>query len=612
MPLELLGQVRLMKKPEIPGNEAERLVALKSYALLDTRPDPVLDQITKLASAIFKTPISLVSLIDETRQFFKSRVGLKATETPREVSFCGHAINGDDVFVVVDAHEDARFSDNPLVTGDPLVRFYAGAPLINSDGFALGTLCIIDSELKPEFSDDDREVLRELAGMVIAHIESLSTIGYVDAVTGISGRTLLLDSIEQNISTERDKHVSIFVIDVLAPDAYEDLIVSLGYAYADTFLVAAAKIIMAALGSGNRLFHISGFRFAFLAYAGNEYEDSNILKEITTLLETPIICGDLPIRTEVAIGVAAYPKDGDNSLELLRAAVHAAHNARRCKAPWIEYQAATDQAYGRSFRLLNDLTRAMSMPDQLRILYQPKLDVESGTCSGAEALLRWSHPELGEVSPGEFIPLAEKTTLMRPLTDWVIEQVVKQQTSWKKEGMDIQIAVNISVVNLEDEKFTSHLSETLAKHFVDDYSHFELELTEGALIHNLETSSKQLEDLRRKGIRIAIDDFGTGYSSMSYLKHLKVDAIKLDQSFIRTMNTNPQDQAIVRSLIELVHALGTKVVAEGVENRETLEILRGMSCDIAQGYYISRPLDGDVFADWLRARDGESPDQSGP
>lgn len=589
-----------MKKPEIPGDEAERLVALKSYALLDTRPDPVLDQITRLASAMFKTPISLVSLIDEKRQFFKSRVGLEATETPRGVSFCGHAINGEDVFVVPDAHSDERFFDNPLVTGDPKVRFYAGAPLITSDGFPLGTLCIIDEQLKPEFSDDDREVLRELAGMVIAHIESLSTLGYVDTVTGISGRTLLLDSIEQHISIDVNRDLSVFVIDVLEPDAYEDLIASLGYAYADTFLVKAAKIIMAALGTGNRLFHISGFRFAFLVYDDAGSQSRTFLEKIGTLLRDPILCGHLPIRTAAAIGVAAYPKDGDNSLELLRAAVHAAHNARRCKAPWIEYEEATDQAYGRSYRLLNDLTEALGATDQLNILYQPKIDLKNGACSGAEALLRWSHPELGEVSPGEFIPLAEKTTLMRPLTDWVVERVLEQQALWIGEGIDIQIAVNVSVINLEDREFTSHLLETLAVNSIASSSCLELELTEGALIHNLDTSRKQLESLRHEGISIAIDDFGTGYSSMSYLKHLNVDVIKLDQSFMRTMDKNPQDQAIVRSLIELAHTLGIKVVAEGVENRESLRILRGMSCDFVQGYYISRPLDSVTFTDWLR------------
>lgn len=592
-----------MQKPAIPENETERLAALHRYALLDSRPDPVFDHITRLASAIFKTPIALVSLIDESRQFFKSRVGLDALETPRDVAFCAHAINDHEVMVVPDAHTDERFSDNPLVTGHPRVRFYAGAPLVTSDGYVLGTMCVIDHEKRQNLSDDEQEVLRELAGMVIAHIESLNTIGYADPVTGVASRTRLLSGIEQRIEDGQAEGLCLVVVDVLEPEAFNDLVATLGYAHADTFLVSAARIIKAIVEPEASLFHISGYRFAFLPLTTLFANVEAILGKLEAALASPIVCGALPIRTSTTMGVAVYPKDGANSLQLLRAAIHAARDARSNQLPWLRYVEATDQAYSRAYRLLSDLGDALQAGDQLKIVYQPKIEIGSGRCVGAEALLRWNHPKLGIVSPAEFIPLAEKTTLMRPLTDWVLSRVLERVVAWRAQGLDLRMAVNVSVVNLEDANFTKRLFRALSE-FSVSRDNLEVELTEGALIRNLDSSQKQVAEMRRHGVHVSIDDFGTGYSSISYLKWLKVDAIKLDQSFVRNLDQSKEDQAIVRSVIELAHAMGTTVVAEGVENEETLNILAGFSCDYAQGYLISRPLDEEAFEGWfVRCRD---------
>lgn len=590
-----------MIKSAIPANEPQRLAALQRYALLDAKPDPFFDHITRLTAAIFRTPIALISLVDESRQFFKSRVGLDATETSRDVAFCAHAINYEDVMVVPDAENDERFVDNPLVTGSLHVRFYAGAPLITSDGYPLGTLCVIDQEARQSFSESDKEVLRELAGMVIAHVETLNTVGYVDQVTGVASRTLLLETIERRISDRRQPAygLSVVVIDVLEPNAYNDLITSLGYAYADTFLVSAAQIIRGLLEPKAPLFHISGFRFAFLADKDTAPDVGALLDQLASLLREPITCGDLPIRTSTSIGIAAYPRNGTNSLELLRAAIHGAHDARQRRVPWLIYQESTDQAYGRSFRLLNDLTSALKAPDQLMILYQPKIDVGSGKCIGAEALLRWRHPELGDVSPAEFVPLAEKTTLMRPLTEWVLTTVLHQLARWGGVAAGLKVAVNVSIVNLEDRRFATRLLEKLSEHGIKSGS-IEIELTEGALLQKLESSKKQLEEVRSKGITVAIDDFGTGYSSLTYLKDMTVDAVKLDQSFVRSIDKSTKDRAIIKSVIELAHALGVKVVAEGVETKPILDILASLSCDMAQGYLISKPVDAATFGDWVR------------
>ncbi|MFP5304919.1 MAG: GAF domain-containing protein, partial [Gammaproteobacteria bacterium] len=250
-----------MSAPPVPADEPARLAALQGYALLDTPPDPFFDRIAGLAAALLRTPIALVTLVDESRQWFKATVGLNIRQTSREDAFCAHAISGCDTLVVPDATQDPRFVDNALVTGAPNIRFYAGAPLLTPDGLGLGTVCVIDVQPRAGLTAQEQDVLRELAGLVMAHLETRRALGRIDPVSGMGSRAPLLDDLERRLAdTATRTGVVVMVVDVLDPVAYDELTRALGYDYADTFLVAAGETIRKALPAQAPLYHLRSVR----------------------------------------------------------------------------------------------------------------------------------------------------------------------------------------------------------------------------------------------------------------------------------------------------------------------------------------------------------------
>ncbi len=585
----------------IPSNERDRLAALRRFELLDTPPEPAFDQITRMAAKLLNVPIALISLIDENRQWFKSRVGLATQESPRELAFCAHAIMSDDVFVVGDASVDPRFGANPLVTGDPQIRFYAGAPLRTPEGLALGTMCIIDREPRPSLSVEDKQTLRDLSAMVMAHIEARQAVGYLQPVTGLSNRFRFIEDIDAFAADpERGTlTIAIIVIDTATPEQYAELVRTLGHISADAFEVASAQRIIESLPSRIKLYHLSTARFGCVLPLTSETSVTAILDNLASTLRAPTLCLDIPITTSSGIGVAEYPKDGSKGVELLRAATSATHEGRKVQKPWCKYNIIQDQASQRSSRLLRDLPAAIATEGQLQIVYQPKIDLRLRRCIGAEALVRWAHPELGPISPGEFIPLAEQTALIRPLTDWIFAAALAQVAQWRVNGWRIRTSINSSMADLDDEGFARRIATILERQGVHP-SWIEIEVTESALMKDRAQVSRQLDELHRLGIEIAIDDFGTGQSALSYLKHIPASVVKIDQLFIRALGSDQKDQSIVRSMINLAHELGYQVVAEGIETKEACDWLCEHDCDIGQGYLISRPLDASAFEEWLR------------
>jgi EAL domain-containing protein (putative c-di-GMP-specific phosphodiesterase class I) len=255
----------------------------------------------------------------------------------------------------------------------------------------------------------------------------------------------------------------------------------------------------------------------------------------------------------------------------------------------------------RAARLVRDIGLALASEGQLYLVYQPKTDLRTGRCVGAEALLRWAHPVLGPIDPSEFVVLIEQTTLMHAVTDWVLGTALPQTARWWTAGLDLPVSINVSMVNLGDEHFVARLEELLDRHAVrPDW--IDIEVTESALMKNPVEVRHQLDAIRRLGIAIAIDDFGTGQSSLSYLKYIPATYVKIDQLFISRLASDSDDQIIVRSTINLVHELGRLVVAEGITDTASCEWLRQHRCDIGQGDAISPPLDAPSFEQWLRTR----------
>ncbi|MDB5842122.1 MAG: diguanylate cyclase [Herminiimonas sp.] len=588
--------------PVVETAEQQRLAVLRSMCILDTPPDLALDRIVALAGRLLNVPIVLISLVDQNRQWFKARVGLDARETPRDQAFCAHAIREAGVMIVLDAAKDPRFKDNPLVTGPPYVRFYAGAPLKAQGGFKIGTLCAIDTRPRTAFSESEQSMLQEMAEMVMIRLENLRSIGYVNPLTGLPNHNGFLETVEQLITTSDDRKAPALLaaIDVVSPIHYHEIVKAIGLRHAEQLLVTARNRLQTHLPQDTTVYQIGGARFAAVFREVSYSAPAKALDAVIDSFREPIDCGGIPVNTDARIGFIPVRAGGDAS-QLLRALITTLDDVRDKGAEWAFYDPATDIAQQRAFAILTALHDALAADKQLSLHYQPRVDLGSGLLAGVEALLRWNHPTLGAISPAEFIPLAEKTALIGAVTDWVIFNVLKQLVQWRSVGRHVRVSINVSAYDMEKGDFVEKLSAQLAS-FDFDPASIELEFTENALVKNPARVHEQLSRLRSLGTEVAIDDFGTGYCNISYLKSIPASVVKIDQSFIRTLATDASNRIIVRSMIGMAHELGHAVVAEGIEDGASYALLREWGCDEGQGYFIARPMEPAALIEWIGQR----------
>jgi EAL domain-containing protein (putative c-di-GMP-specific phosphodiesterase class I)/GGDEF domain-containing protein len=593
-------------RPPLPSNEPDRLASLRRLELLDTPPEPAFDRLTRLAATLLDVPIALISFIDEKRQWLKSRVGSTLTEIPRDQSFCAHAIAAEDMLVVGDATQDPRFSAGPLVVGDPHVRFYAGVPLRTRDGLALGALSVLDSTPRAGLSQKQAEALRDLAVQAMALIESRHLVGEVHPASGLPNRFRFVKDIGDAIA--KTPAIAIVVIDTATPNQYADLERTLGEGEAASFEAASATRITERLPARTGLYHLSSARFGCLLDAGSPSQAQNVLDGLAYHLRRPGGRREIPFATSIGIGAAYYPHDGADAAELVRSATSGAQASLTGKKPWCAYSPVFDLASRRRSHLLRDIGPALASDGQLRLVYQPKTDLRTSRCIGAEALMRWTHPTLGEIPPSEAIPLIEQTALVHALTDWELGTALPEVARLRAAGLDVPISVNVSVLGLEDEQFVARLTTLLDHHGIRP-EWIDIEVTESALMKDPVRISRRLNDVRSMGVTIGIDDFGVGYSTLSYLKYIPATHVKIDQLFVTRLIGNKDDQAIVLSTVNLAHELGLLVIAEGIEDGEVYSWLREHGCDIGQGNAISPPLEMARFERWVRA---QTAPQGGP
>jgi diguanylate cyclase (GGDEF)-like protein/PAS domain S-box-containing protein len=852
-----------MKAP-LPPNEAARLAALREYQVLDTAAERCFDDVTLLASQVCEAPVALVSLVDRDRQWFKAKTGLSAQETPRDLAFCAHAVAQGGLFVVPDALSDERFASNPLVTGEPRIRFYAGAPLLTGEEHALGTLCVID-RVPRELTAGQREALEALGRQVMLLLElrrsaaalargseALSretavrkraeealrkseeyrdlfrlandsilifdpeTETVLDVndkaceVYGIPredfvGRTLkpmsrdarrgeeqirnllaagtyqafetvqfradgapvhfLINSsviefegrravlsinrditerkrVEEKLRESEERYrtltenapVGIYrttpdgrilvanpaLVRLLGFDSFEELasvnlerdgvgsyhrrarfrelverrgevigleaewtgrdgsvvtvrenarcvrgedgsvlyyegtvedvterrraeerayyltrydpltdlpnrglfeerltqavasagrrgralaVVSLsldrfkvvndtlGHAAGDALLRGVAERLAGAVRANNTVARLGGDEFCVLLPEMARAEDvAEVVRRVQGALEAPFDVAGQELFVTASAGVGLYPHDGGDAQTLLKNAGAALYRAKQLGGGACQFYAAemNDRAF-RRLSLESALRRALER-EEFVVHYQPKVAIETGRVVGSEALVRWKRPGAGLVPPAEFIPLAEETGLISQLGEWVLRKALAQTARWQAAGFpELALSVNLGRVG------------ALLAEAGFDPSRLELELTEGTVMEDTESAVGTLRELKAKGIKLSVDDFGSGYSSLSYLKHLPIDVLKIDRSFVRDMAADPRDAAIVMAVITLAHSLKLKVVAEGVETEEQLRFLRLLRCDEMQGYLFSRPLPAEVFERLLSA-----------
>ena len=432
-------------------------------------------------------------------------------------------------------------------------------------------------------------------------IDSLRHQAMHDALTELPNRVLLQDRLAQALAAAPDAApLALLLLDL---DRFKEINDTLGHHVGDQLLQRIGPRVLELLRSVDLMARLGGDEFAVLLPGAGEAAASALASKILAALDIPFTLEGQSLDVGVSIGIALAPAHGNDAATLLRRADVAMYIAKRGHLGAAVYDPAQDGNSPLRLGLMGELRSAIA-EDALLLHYQPKIDHITGRVNGVEALLRWSHPVHGLIAPDQFIPLAEQTGLIAPLTWWVLETALAQCRAWARDGLVLGVAVNLSARTLHDLALPALIAGMLEKHGVPA-GLLTLEVTESALMADPTRARNVLTQLAAQGICLAIDDFGTGYSSLAYLKRLPVHQLKIDRSFIQHLVEGGADAAIVASTIGLGHHLGLRVVAEGVETSEAWHLLAASGCDVSQGYHLSRPVTATELERWLRAGGAE-------
>ncbi len=419
-----------------------------------------------------------------------------------------------------------------------------------------------------------------------------------DGLTGLPNRALFADRLQQAILIGR-REKQPFALIAMDLDRFKEINDTLGHHAGDQVLQHVASCTRASLRESDTVARMGGDEFTILLATINDLDGALVAaKKILHALDKPLEIAEQEIEIGASLGIVMFPEHGEEPAVLMREADAAMYIAKQTHGGYKVYSKDMGQGADDRLVLQGELRHAIGH-NELVLHFQPKIDFNSRLISGVEALVRWQHPKLGLLAPDKFIQMAEQTGLIKPLTYYVLRGALRQCQEWRSTGLDLPISVNISAINIQDPEFPGQVAKIL-KEFAVPTSRLELEITETAVMSEPVRAVDCIKALSALGLQISIDDFGTGYSSMSYLKELLVAKIKIDKSFVKDMAVNHNDAVIVRSTVELGHNLGLKVVAEGVETQIVWDQLKDLGCDDAQGYFMSRPLAPDKFAEWLQ------------
>jgi diguanylate cyclase (GGDEF)-like protein len=430
-------------------------------------------------------------------------------------------------------------------------------------------------------------LLARVTRRIQRQIEQIHSQGFYDQLTGLPNRPHLHDRLEAAIARAgaNGRRLGVLLLDV---DRFREINDTLGHEAGDDVLREVAKRLSKLVDQASFLARPAGDEFAVVFEYSSESEVDQLAERLRATLERPLAAGDIPVAVEGSVGVALFPRDGDDAETLLRHAEVAMYTAKEWRVGVVSYSPAVDPHDPQQLSLVAELKGAAER-GELVPHFQPKMELASGRVSGFEVLTYWQHPTRGLLPPGAFIPVAERTGAIRYLSRSVFGAAVRQRAEWSRYGADLVLAVNLTAVDFIDLDLPDQLAGVVSEHGVDPAT-ICLEITESSIMADPERTHSVLERLAGIGFRLSVDDFGTGHSSLAYLKNLPVDEVKIDRSFISGMATSPQDRMIVRATIDLAHSLGLSVVAEGVETREVQALLRGFGCDAAQGFLYARPL----------------------
>ena len=430
-------------------------------------------------------------------------------------------------------------------------------------------------------------------------IEALAS---TDALTGLFNRRQMGHALTDAIRQARRAGSTLALL-LLDLDRFKQINDSLGHEIGDRVLLDCADRLKTCLRQGDVVARISGDQFALLVHEADAPGAEATARRVLDAVSHPCSVDGLQFTLTCSVGVALFPVDGNDADMLVRHAESAMKRAKQGGRACFRFHQAHQDADMRQRMRLDHAMRQALASQRFRLHYQPQIELKTGAVIGAEALIRWRDPELGEVSPGQFIPVAEETGFIIAIGDWVLEQAVRQAARWRDSGLVMPVSVNVSALQFQQTDFNARVASVLREHGLDG-ALLELELTESILVHDADEALARLSQLSQLGVRLAIDDFGTGYSSLAYLKRFPIDRLKIDRSFIKGVPTDESDGAIVRAIVQLAQALDMKVIAEGVETEPQRAFLLELGCDEFQGFLYAPALDALSFEARVRpARD---------
>lgn len=579
---------------DFSSDKTKRCAAIDLLKRPDKDRDEILKKYTHMVCQLLKMPMGFVSIIDDEKQYIKSAQNITVRETSLGETFCAQTLKQDEAFICHDTQKHPIFHSYHEVREHPFIRFYAGCPLKTRDGISMGTLCILDTQPRV-LSNEQFNIFVTLAELVSDFLASWHAVGYIDVVTLLPNRQRLLKDIE---ISEVDSFRLIMIDCIDMPFAYE-MARSLGMIAVESLLRDIASDLQIRLSLKVRLYAVAVGRFAFVATAEMDSQLENILLSLQGAQAQ--INPDVFLDLDIHIGDSGLCDNTLTPNEILRRAVCALHEAISQGHRFCTYDNELDTRKKNDFSLLTELRQTIQENKGLYLVYHPKISLTTGLVTGAEALIRWQHPTMGEVLPSKFIPLVEKTSLMRELTTWVIDHTISQMGTWRDRGIYIPVSINLAASDFSHPEFAEELEQKLCNASLEP-SQLGVECLETEKILESPAALNGLKMLKIRGFKISLDDFGSGYSNINYLREIPMDIIKLDRSIVSKINKDEGNHIIVRNIVKLLKQLEYVVLAEGAEDAQTIETLRDMGCDEVQGYFYAKPMEAAVFETWYHSR----------
>ena len=604
-----------------PADEAIRLACLRALNILDTMPEAVFDGFIRLACSVLQVPVAAFSLIDADRQWFKSSRGMEVTETPRDEALCAYTIlQPNEVTVVADARLDPRFADHPDVTGSPGIRFYAGAPVLDRNGYALGALWVVDHAPR-ELSMQELQHLTDLAAGISAAlqlhgaIQIISEAGRTDPLTGAGSRAALDATLAQLREVPpRNGGTAVLLLDL---DGFRQINDRFGHAGGDAALQEMATRLRRTLRPRDLLVRLAGDEFALVCHGiATPQALPAIEGRLRTAMADTFALDGVVVPLRISIGSALLPQDHADPEAVLALADARLYARKRGTGDGTAANAPLASP-GR-IRLREALREALLPPgrEPFTLAFQPVIGLgelrrgptpwnrspppaRAGGGHGLEALIRW--PSDGRlISPGDFIPMAEEGGLISHLDRWVLFRACALAALWPRPW---NLSVNISAANVALGGMEEMVREALATSGLPA-ARLTVELTETVLAHERDGALAAIQSLRDLGVGVALDDFGGGHASLTYLHRFPFSVVKVDRGLVRNLGEDARAEAVMATVVELGHTLGVPVVAEGVETMRELQILHRLGVDRAQGFLLARPVPENQVAQAIEAAIG--------